>query len=73
VTGAQHYQAAEALLRGVVAESAKHHDKPTTAARSEQLRGDLANAIAQAQVHATLALAAATVGERDSAWGQVLR
>lgn len=60
MTGPQHYEAAELILRAVEADPICNHTDD----------------LAEAQVHATLALAAATadhaIGRVQDAWWQVL-
>jgi hypothetical protein len=60
VTGPDHYREAERLLATAKDTHAKVVDKTLTAGQWQQTLDTIAIVVAEAQVHATLALAAAT-------------
>jgi hypothetical protein len=79
-SGPEHYALAESALAEIGRKSAEHHGTTTTVAAAMELHASIANGIAAAQVHAILALAAATASESsgsayhvDSRWSEVLR
>ena len=61
MNGPEHYRAAEAILSSVDRLAQANHGKAMFAAEAEGLRADMAISVLAAQVHATLALAAATL------------
>ena len=67
MTGPEHYIKAEALIRGAARYAERTEAKDLTAEELRDLKDSVTSSLAAAQVHATLALAAATAEHSESA------
>ncbi len=74
MTGPEHYKRAEALLAGLNTIIGNDAAPAATVEQAEQRSAWANNTVAQAQVHATLALAAATavVADDESEWREAV-